>query len=516
MSKKINASKQLITEINNAIYKKSYNLAFNLINEYKNIYGEDSYVLLSEGRLYRLLDKYDEDIKILEPIIELNSKNIGYILYELATAYKMKKEFEKALELYLMVENTTHKDKEYAYYEIASLYYRLGNYNEAEKYFKKVIYNGARNAEKSKIYLAKIETYRENYNEAEKWLDSVMYKKDKTLVEEVLYNKARILSAIEKYEETEELLLKIINSYNKNYTAAYIELIYVYCKKNQLEEATRYYDKIKDTFVYNGHTGFIIAEYKLKIGLLDEAMNLYNELLNNSHNDEYNDKILLNMSHILISKKQYGDAKEYLKKIKYSKHYNDALKNLMCIEMYEKNFSKAYEYFLSIDNNIEYEKESIERIKLMLLKNLNIPTVCPVEKSYTKKQIINYDKNLAITHIKEHAIPTQEENISYFNENVNIEKLYNEVKQFLIPENLIELSTMVKYRIKYPNIGINNGKIVDELIVVTKLYNDEIITMYPESAYIEEKEEQPEEIKNIKVKRLSQIEKFNKKYNRTK
>lgn len=516
MSKKINESKQLIIEINNAIYKKSYNLAFNLINEYKNIYGEDSYVLLSEGRLYRLLDKYDEDIKILEPIIELNPKNIGYILYELATAYKMKKEFEKALELYLMVENTTHKDKEYAYYEIASLYYRLGNYNEAEKYFKKVIYNSVRNAEKSKIYLAKIETYRENYNEAEKWLDSVMYKKDKTLAEEVLYNKARILSAIEKYEEAEELLLKIINSYNKNYTAAYIELIYLYCKKNQLKEATRYYNKIKDILIYNEHTNFIIAEYKLRIGLLDEAMHLYNELLNNSYNDEYNDKILLNISHILASKKQYIEAKKCLEKIESSKYYNNALKELMYIELYEKNFSKAYEYFLSIDNNIEYEKESIERIKLMLLKNLNIPTVCPVEKSYTKKQIINYDKDLAINHIKEHTIPTQEENVSYFNENIDIEKLYDEIKPFLVSDNLIELTTMAKYKIKYPRVGINNGKIVDELIVITKLYNDDIITMYPENSYIEIEEEQPEEIKNIKVKRLSQIEKFNKKYSRTK
>lgn len=515
MGKKINESKQLINEINNAIYKKSYNLAFNLINEYKNIYGEDSYVLLSEGRLYRLLDEYDKDIEILEPIIELNPKNIGYILYEIATAYKMKKKFEKALEIYLMVENTTHKDKEYAYYEIANLYYRLGNYDKSEKYFKKVIYNEAKEAEKSKIYVAKIETYRENYIEAEKWLDSVIYKKDKTLAEEVLYNKARILSAMEKYEETEELLLKIINSYNKNYTAAYIELIYVYCKKNQLEEATKYYNKIKNTFVYNDHTGFIIAEYKLRIGLLDEAMELYNGLLNNYNRDGYKDIVLLNMSHILISKKQYNEARECLKKIKCNKHYNDALKNLMCIELYEKNFEKAYEYFLSINNKFEYEKESIERIKLMLIKILNMPIVFPNEKSYARKQIINYDKALAITHIKEHTIPTQEENVSYFSKNIDIEKLYNEIKPFLIPENLIELSTMAKYKIKYPNIGINNGKMVNELIVVTKLYNDEIITMYPENLYIE-KEEQTEEIKETKVKRLSQIEKFNMKYNRTK
>lgn len=513
MGKKINESKQLIIEINNAIYKKSYNLAFNLINEYKNIYGEDSYVLLSEGRLYRLIDDYDKDIEILEPIIEFNPKNIGYILYEIATAYKMKNELKKSLELYLMIENTTHKDKEYAYYEIANLYYRLGDYDKSEKYFKKVIYNEAKEAEKSKIYVAKIETYRENYIEAEKWLDSVTYKKDKTLAEEVLYNKARILSAMEKYEETEELLLKIINSYNKKYTAAYIELMHLYCKKNQLEEATKYYNKIKNKFSYNEHTDFIIAEYKFKIGLLDESIELYKKLLNNSHIDRYKDIVLLNMSHVLISKKQYNEARECLKQIKYSKYYNYALENLICIELYENNFKKAYEYFLSINKKFEYQKENIERIKLMLIKNLNMPTVFPDEKAYTRKQIINYDKDLAITHIKEHTTPTQE---SYFNKNINIEKLYDEVKQFLIPENLIELNTVAKYKIKYPNIGINNGKIINELIVVTKLYNDEIITMYPENLYIEKEEEQVEEIKETKVKRLSQIEKFNMKYNRTK
>ena len=511
MKKIINESKEKIQEINNFIYKKNYSEAQKQIIEYKKNYGEDSYVLLSEGKLYRSLEEYDKEIQLLEPLLELNPKNIGYILYELAITYKMNKNEKKALETFLLIENTIHKNKEYAYYEIACLYYKLCDYESSKKYFKKVILNSGYHQENCKLYLAKIEIQKENYDETEKILNTVITKKEKNLASLVLYNKAKIYKAKDQYSDAKEIIYKIINSYNKEFIAGYLELIQIYCKEDNLNEATKYYEKIKNKIEWTPYSSYIIAEYKFKQGLLDEALELYKNSIQNQPFKQY-DIALLEIGQILIIKNKFEEAEQYLKKIQIGKYYNYALKTLALMEIQKENYARAYEYFLQINPEYPYDSKVIEKLKLMLLVNANIQSALPQGKTYSEKQIINYDKSAAIKHIKEHK-KIQQKN-AYFTEKINIEKLYDEVKPFIKKENVIDFDVFNKYKIQYKGIGILNNKPVDEMIVVAKSYNKEIITMYPIGTSQEETEIYEAKPKT-KIKRLNQIEKFNMKYNRT-
>ena len=85
-------------------------------------------------------------------------------------------------------------------------------------------------------------------------------------------------------------------------------------------------------------------------------------------------------------------------------------------------------------------------------------------------------------------------------------------------ENIMYDSLFDKYIINYRNIGYNSdNESIHQLLVLTLPNTKDIITMYPldgtESIFtLEELEEKPKVI----VKRLSQIEKFNKKYNTNK
>ncbi len=511
MKKIINESKEKIQEINNLIYKKNYEEAKKQIMEYKNYYGEDSYVLLSEGKLYRSLEEYDKEIQLLEPLLEVNPKNIGYILYELAVAYKINRNEKKALETFLLIENTNHKNKEFAYFEIACLYYKFCDYDSAQKYFTKVIYNNGCHQENSKLYLAKIEIQKENYDKAEKILNTVITKKEKNLTNLVLYYKAKIYKAKEQYKEAKELILKIIISYDKEFVAGYLELIQIYCKENNLEEATKCYEKIKNKIEWSPYVSYIIAEYKYKQGLLDESLELYKKSIQNHLFKQY-DIALLEIGKILIIKKRYEEAEKYLKKIKYGKYNNSALKTLAIMEIQKENYNKAYEYFLQINPNCKYDSKILEKLKLSLLVNADIQSVLPQGKTYSEKQILNYNKDIAIEHIKEHK--KIKKNITYFSENIDIEKLYDEVKPLLKKENIIDLDIFNKYKIQYKEIGIFNNKTVDEMIVVTKANSKDIITMYPINNSQEEIDTF-ESTPKTKIKRISQIEKFNMKYNRT-
>ena len=154
----------------------------------------------------------------------------------------------------------------------------------------------------------------------------------------------------------------------------------------------------------------------------------------------------------------------------------------------------------------------MKKLKLSLLVNADIQSVLPQGKTYSEKQILNYNKDIAIEHIKEHK--KIKKNITYFSENIDIEKLYDEVKPLLKKENIIDLDIFNKYKIQYKEIGIFNNKTVDEMIVVTKANSKDIITMYPINNSQEEIDTF-ESTPKTKIKRISQIEKFNMKYNRT-
>ena len=146
------------------------------------------------------------------------------------------------------------------------------------------------------------------------------------------------------------------------------------------------------------------------------------------------------------------------------------------------------------------------------------------EYSYLYRQIIEYKEEDLIDHIKKHEadfnMNDKEISRAFFNHDFPIHEVMKEVRKNFKKENIIYSGFIDNtYTFKYDQCGRNRDKITDFFEVVTFSDTSNIITMYPvqisrnknyyDLNYLRETKED-----HLKEKKLSQIDKFNKRYNR--
>ena len=136
--------------------------------------------------------------------------------------------------------------------------------------------------------------------------------------------------------------------------------------------------------------------------------------------------------------------------------------------------------FVKNNNPDYYTPEQIILCEMLLDKALGNPLQNVNYHSYRDRQIMSYDKSLAIEHIrKNHQIadPTA----GNFSPSINIRDLIDEVVPQLVEDNISIIDTMDRYFIDYPNAGISkDGELADKICVVTFPGTKDILTMYPE------------------------------------
>lgn len=142
--------------------------------------------------------------------------------------------------------------------------------------------------------------------------------------------------------------------------------------------------------------------------------------------------------------------------------------------------------------------------------------------SYLTKQIIKYDEKEFLDHIKKHLQDCDddiEKSTGVFYEDFPLNEVVEEIKKH-IPSNkkLCYGFFDDTYIFKYDECGRDNNKSVNYFKVVCLHNTNDFITMFPSvecenlpytnlNYFVKDKKE-------VKVKRLSQIEKFNNKYNK--
>lgn len=156
-------------------------------------------------------------------------------------------------------------------------------------------------------------------------------------------------------------------------------------------------------------------------------------------------------------------------------------------------------------------------------------------KLYISKQIINYNDEEAINHIKRHIIGTpqyeellrqkdklmcdadEEQYEQYdFKEDFPLDDIFKKLKEILpSTPKLYKRGMENVYFCKYDGSGIRNLKESNYIYVCTLNNTNEIITMYPckcvsKMSYIDLNP--TIKVDEVKTKRLSQIDKFNQRY----
>lgn len=208
--------------------------------------------------------------------------------------------------------------------------------------------------------------------------------------------------------------------------------------------------------------------------------------------------------------------------------YEFTILELHSIYFLLNDYPKAYQYLNQVKEI--REKRTVDDFLVKIPANeiflkqrlglLELKDVIDYQEIYLISQIVNYDKKRAINHIVErhHSdYPGEEDN--YFEDDICIESIFDKVDKLLPTVGSTFSDSLASvFNFEYPdipNVILKDGYPYKYLKVVAFRDTLQIITMYPyfskerieivNSLKIEEKQ---------KVKRMSQIEKFNNRYNK--
>ena len=279
---------------------------------------------------------------------------------------------------------------------------------------------------------------------------------------------------------------------------------------NSLDEKiykTRMYKKLKELFINNKYDSF-----------LKEA---------NKYLEEYPSDINTRFmrAKVLRSNKLFEEAISDLKYILNIQIDVYALDELFFTYYYLNKYSEALELLPVLYSYGNIKQSSLRIIELIMKKQLGIemPIVMVDKCEYIKSQVLDYSSQSAIKHILEHKTDNEDNEYvtSYFKENINIEYLFKTIRENIKKcEKLNACETLDVYILSVSNVGYDKNNVCNYVKVVVIPNTDHIVTMYPidniSNDCINNIDIDYDQIykKKLKVKSISQIDKFNKRYKR--
>lgn len=501
-----------IEGIRTLIEEEKYKLVKICIEEYIKENGEDCYIIHEYGKFYQKQYMLAEAKKYFEKNVNSNSENVAYSLYELAKLEKYERNYDKAIKYLTTIINSNHYDKSHALLELSKIYVILERYDDAEAILQE-IFNDEYD---EKTYIKALSSFLHlkinngKLKEAEIILDGLKeisdHPKNKLLEGELEERKGNKTKAYSLYKE-------IIKN-NKECTAnASYELA-------KLEMEVEHYDeaiKLINTFVFDNNIIYNIEMYELKIncyikmGEYEIAKECINKL--KSINTIYENIANYYLGKIEFYNQNYIEALEYynkIDKIHVRTFRNSLYKKICCLIKIEK-YEEAYNTFEEL-KRIDVSKKywfKYNTIEIFLKSMLGI--LCEAEpKNYLENLMIEYNYETVIEHINKHKEPDETKlNHTIFNENIDIEELYEYALDQIKEENYKDNSFNDAYVFEYKGAGYSKTKELDYVKVVTLPNSNKIITMYPYDCI---KKNKIKEKQKEKIKIPSRIDKFNQKY----
>lgn len=184
-----------------------------------------------------------------------------------------------------------------------------------------------------------------------------------------------------------------------------------------------------------------------------------------------------------------------------------------------KEYKKLYEYYLSLNNEIENQRLYV--VPFYCKKKLGLLDEKKEYSSYLFNQIAHYSEDKFTNHILKHTadynMNLDNPNSSIFKSDFPIENIIQEIKK-IIPSNEALYYGFFDntYVFKYNECGRDKNRLVDYFKLICFHDDNNLITMYPSENcenlpfidlnYLNK--EKP------KIKSLTQIEKFNRRYKR--
>ena len=508
---------KLLKKINDLKYLKNNNVndAYNLLQELKEEYPNNDRIKFEEALFYMYSENKNLNyaLEILTQLINENRPNKKAALLE-ATRLSLKiGKLDNVIEYLDELEKCNYKLEQVTI--LRGRYYEtIKDYKTAYTYYERALYLGNENARNNIIKL-----------------------------DILLSNNKKNLKSINL--STTNRLQKIANEININWKISNLDLVYKDCKiyeKKMIKELSVYkilfllkqylqLNKIHDAKrVINNYKEYLsndtIIFLQARINLLQGEIFKAKEKLMSIKNSNYQQfNAYFYLAQIEKYYKNYNLAKLYLQKI-ITKTNIDIKKDIAILELIkiyiiEKKYNEAKKMLEFITSYDDIYPTTIEQIKTIINMN-TIPNYESNSKKYSIKQLLNYDKNLLKEHLDKHIEKEDSSTIEgKINKLIDIDNLINTVVVKINNQDRDYNDIFDIYYVEYKGIGKINNEEVNYLEVIVIPDTKNILTMYPAKipnyfhktmSYHDIKNK--EECENVKVKRKSQIEKFNERYNK--
>ena len=196
------------------------------------------------------------------------------------------------------------------------------------------------------------------------------------------------------------------------------------------------------------------------------------------------------------------------------------LKLLCC----DDKFQEAYDYLKENELLIMNNLDEYHTVLIFLKTKLGLPVEYDknshLPQQYTINQMVSYSEEEALEHIRKHIGDYASGEKSCFDSEFPLEEVFYKIREMIPINNYSKLFSGIGknlYIFKCEGNGRNCRKVADYIRIITIQGTNNIITMYPYDNKCDlptipfELKEEIEE-KQSKLKKLSQIEKFNLRY----
>ena len=285
---------------------------------------------------------------------------------------------------------------------------------------------------------------------------------------------------------------------------------HIACNRFNYNLAIKYGEEIVKHKSFTSHGNELLARAYTETQAFDQAQESVNGI-----NDYYWQNFRL--ARLYYAKKDYKNAELIFCKLlncNVEKFFDENLNYYILCKFRQGKYEEASYIIDCVEEQGIIPTKDMDLIRVYI-SSLNRERLDKSKLSYSGKQVYSYDKDKAIHHIIDHHVV--DSRMSEFND-VDIRRIYNEVYKKLCIANAVPDTYFDKHVIYYKDIGMSipnkdedSSEVINQLEVITLPCTKDILTMYPRKgtdAFLDETDK-PEQ---GQVKRLSQIDKFNKKY----
>lgn len=360
-------------------------------------------------------------------------------------------------------------------FELAKLYYR-GNFdiNEARRLLTELLFT--KNKIYAKLELAILEKEQGNFEEARRLLTELV---DDEFDSFAKFELGRLEKELGNYEESRRILTELVIYENNIY--AIIELALLEKNHGNFEEARRSLTEL----VNNENNTYAMLELSIlerEQGNFDESRRYLTKL----NIDKKNENAMLELGRLESKIGNFEISRTILTKLVKNNNNVHAILELIYLDIKNMNFESAFqnlEKILAHKNKAKIFIPELNKINIFLKYKLGIikDDKDNFKFSYFYEQLFDYNEEKAIEHIKLHLYENDKKKLQFiFDQNINIEELYENIKPKINDINPYNSTLVDKYILSFDhNIGTCNNKETNCIEVVTFSNTKDIITMYP-------------------------------------